>query len=178
MGPTAAGKTAAAVELVEQFPFDIVSVDSALVYRGLDIGTAKPDLAVLTRAPHRLIDIVERDDAYSAGRFRRDALAAVAEIRALGRVPLLVGGTLLYFRAYSQGLAELPQSKPEIRAEIDAAAASQGWPALHAERHGCHRVSGRLPGQIAPHRRSGQDIQDLSHAQRNLMPVRFELHLC
>lgn len=133
MGPTAAGKTAAAMDLVEQFPFDIVSVDSALVYRGLDIGTAKPSAAELARAPHRLIDIVDPDERYSAGRFRRDAQAAVTDIRATGRVPLLVGGTLLYFRAYSHGLARLPESKPEIRAELDARAARLGWPALHAE---------------------------------------------
>lgn len=133
MGPTAAGKTAAAIDLVEQFPFDIVSVDSALVYRGLDIGTAKPVTAELARAPHHLIDIAEPNEAYSAGKFRRDALKAVAQIRAKGAVPLLVGGTMLYFRAYEQGLATLPQSKPEIRAEIDARADKLGWPALHTE---------------------------------------------
>lgn len=133
MGPTAAGKTSAAVRLASCLPFDIVSVDSALVYRGLDIGTAKPEADVRALAPHRLIDIAEPDEAYSAGEFRRDALAAVADIRSRGRVPLLVGGTLLYFRAYSQGLAKLPRSEPKIRAEIDATAAVHGWPQMHRE---------------------------------------------
>ena len=108
MGPTASGKTDAAVELVESLPLEIVSVDSAMVYRGLDIGTAKPDADTLARAPHRLIDIVDPEDPYSAGRFCADAREAMQAIRAAGRVPLLVGGTMMYFRALIEGLATMP----------------------------------------------------------------------
>jgi tRNA dimethylallyltransferase len=133
MGPTASGKTALAVHLVGRFPLDIVSVDSALVYRGMDIGTAKPDAATLTRAPHRLLDIRDPDAAYSAAAFRDDALAAMAEISAHGRVPLLVGGTMLYFRVLLKGLDDLPRADPALRAELEAEAAARGWPALHTE---------------------------------------------
>lgn len=133
MGPTAAGKTALAVELVRHFHCDIISVDSAMVYRGMNIGTAKPDAETLRLAPHRLIDILDPAESYSAGRFRQDALAAMAEISAVGRIPLLVGGTMLYFRALQRGLAELPTADPHLRAELDARAARLGWPALHAE---------------------------------------------
>ena len=133
MGPTASGKTDLAVRLVEEFPFDIVSVDSALVYRGMDIGTAKPDAEVLARAPHRLINIREPEDAYSAGSFVRDALAEIASIQEAGRIPLLVGGTMLYFRALIDGIAELPDADPDIRAALDAEAAEKGWPALRDE---------------------------------------------
>ncbi len=132
MGPTASGKTAAAVELVEHFPLEIVSVDSALVYRGLDIGTAKPGADVLARAPHRLIDILDPVERYSAARFRNDALAEIADIHAAGRVPLLVGGTMLYYRALTEGLADLPDADPDVRASLDAEAAREGWQALHA----------------------------------------------
>jgi tRNA dimethylallyltransferase len=133
MGPTASGKTDLAVWLVERFPLDIVSVDSALVYRGMDIGTAKPDAATLARAPHRLIDLVEPTEAYSAGCFRRDAEQAMAEIAAAGRIPLLVGGTMLYFRALQGGLDDLPAADPTLRGELEARARRLGWPALHAE---------------------------------------------
>ena len=133
MGPTAAGKTAIALELAERFAVEIVSVDSALVYRGLDIGTAKPDAALLARAPHHLIDLVEPTVAYSAGEFLTDATRVLGEIRARGRVPLLTGGTMLYFRALQSGLANLPARDPAIRAELDARAARHGWPALHAQ---------------------------------------------
>src|SRR5690606_41405757 len=108
MGPTAAGKTELAVRLIEAFPFEIISVDSAMVYRGMDIGTAKPDAATLRRAPHRLIDLRDPEDTYSAGDFVRDARRAMAAIREAGRVPLLVGGTMMYFRALTRGLAGLP----------------------------------------------------------------------
>ena len=131
MGPTASGKTELAVALHEQFPVDIISVDSALVYRGMDIGTAKPDAATLARAPHALIDIRDPAEAYSAAEFREDALAAMASGTGAGRVPLLVGGTMLYFRALSRGLADLPAASPEVRAALEAEAAEQGWPALH-----------------------------------------------
>jgi len=133
MGPTAAGKTALALELARALPAEIISVDSALVYRGMDIGTAKPSVAVRERVPHHLIDILDPAESYSAGRFRRDALAAMDEVRARGRTPILAGGTMLYFRALQRGLASLPEADAAVRAAIDTAAAERGWPALHAE---------------------------------------------
>ncbi len=133
MGPTASGKTDLAVALVERLPLEIVSVDSGQVYRGLDIGSAKPGPHILARAPHRLIDIRDPEDTYSAADFRADALAAMAEIRAAGRVPLLVGGTGLYFRALERGLAPLPDADPGVRAALVAEARERGWAALHAE---------------------------------------------
>jgi tRNA dimethylallyltransferase len=131
MGPTASGKTALAVELAARFPCDVISVDSAQVYRGLDIGSAKPGPEVLAATPHRLIDICEPTEAYSAARFREDALREMAEIAARGRVPLLVGGTLLYFRALQQGLSSLPEADPGIRARLEGEAAALGWAELH-----------------------------------------------
>jgi len=132
MGPTASGKTAVALALAERFPVELVSVDSAQVFRDMDIGTAKPDSATLARHPHRLIDLISPEESYSAARFRTDALAAMAEIAAAGKAPLLVGGTMLYFRALLHGLADLPQADAALRAEIDAEAAERGWPAIHA----------------------------------------------
>ena len=132
MGPTASGKTELAVRLVEQLPLDIVSVDSAMVYRGMDIGTAKPGPDILARAPHRLIDIREPEQTYSAGDFVRDARAEMAGIRAAGRVPLLVGGTMMYFRALTRGMAELPPADAAVRQAIDEEARAEGWPAMHA----------------------------------------------
>lgn len=133
MGPTASGKTDLAVALARRFPFEVISVDSALVFRGMDIGTAKPDAATLAACPHHLIDVVEPTERYSAGRFRADALALMADIVARGRVPLLVGGTMLYFKALKAGLDDLPQADPALRAQLDARASQLGWPALHAE---------------------------------------------
>lgn len=132
MGPTASGKTDVAISLCKRFPFDIVSVDSALVYRGMDIGTAKPDAETLQRTPHRLIDIRDPEERYSAGDFVRDARREIDSIQAAGRVPLLVGGTMMYFRALIGGIAELPSADAEIRASIDADAEKAGWPAIHA----------------------------------------------
>ena len=132
MGPTASGKTALACELSERFPLELISVDSALVYRGLDIGTAKPDASTLARYPHALIDIRDPAEPYSAADFRDDALVAMNAVSARGRVPLLVGGTGLYFRALQQGLSALPEAQPELRARIFAEAGELGWPALHA----------------------------------------------
>jgi len=133
VGPTAAGKTAAAMHLAERFGFDIVSVDSAMVYRHMDIGTAKPSAEVLAKVPHRLVDILDPWETYSAGRFRQDALREIEQIFASGRLPLLVGGTFLYFRALEQGLAALPVADDKLRAQIDARAEQVGWPAMHAE---------------------------------------------
>ena len=133
MGPTCSGKTALALRLAERFPIEIISVDSAQVYRGMDVGTAKPSSEVLAAVPHHLVDICDPAESYSAGRFRRDALRLVAEIRARGRVPLLVGGTMLYFRALTRGIAPLPEANADLRARIDAQARELGWPALHAD---------------------------------------------
>ena len=131
MGPTASGKTALACALSDRFPVELVSVDSALVYRGLDIGSAKPDAATLARYPHRLIDIRDPAEPYSAADFRGDAVAAMQDITGRGRVPLLVGGTGLYFRALQQGLSQLPEANPEVRERLAAQASTEGWPALH-----------------------------------------------
>ena len=131
MGPTASGKTALAIELRRHFPVDIISVDSALVYRGMDVGTAKPDAETQALAPHALIDILDPTQSYSAAEFREDALAEMARIAGRGRVPLLVGGTMLYFRALQRGLAVLPPADPAVRAGLEAEAGKIGWPAMH-----------------------------------------------
>ncbi|WP_053148355.1 tRNA (adenosine(37)-N6)-dimethylallyltransferase MiaA [Pseudomonas sp. MS646] len=133
MGPTAAGKTDLAIELTKVLPCELISVDSALVYRGMDIGTAKPSKALLAEFPHRLIDILDPAEAYSAADFRRDALQAMAEITARGKIPLLVGGTMLYYKALVDGLADMPAADPEVRAQIEDEAARLGWQALHAQ---------------------------------------------
>jgi tRNA dimethylallyltransferase len=133
MGPTAAGKTPLAVKLVQNFPCEIISVDSAMVYKHMDIGTAKPDAEILKIAPHRLINLVDPSEAYSAGRFRVDALEAIEEIIAQGKIPLLVGGTMLYFRVLQQGIASLPKADTAIRAALTLRAKENGWSALHAE---------------------------------------------
>jgi tRNA dimethylallyltransferase len=133
MGPTASGKSALAASLARRFPVEIVSVDSAQVYRGMDVGTAKPTPAERASLPHHLIDILDPTEAYSAAHFRADALAAVREIASRGSVPLLVGGTMLYFKALREGLSDLPQADPHLRTAIEADARARGWPALHAE---------------------------------------------
>lgn len=132
MGPTASGKTDLAMYLYDQFPCELVSVDSVLVYRGMDIGSAKPDAQTLQRYPHHLIDMLDPAEPYSAARFRDDALALIEDITARGRVPLLVGGTMLYFKALAGGLASMPSADPVVRARIEAMALEQGWPAVHA----------------------------------------------
>jgi tRNA dimethylallyltransferase len=132
MGPTASGKTALALEWAARLGSEVISVDSALVYRGLDIGTAKPDAATLARFPHRLIDIRDPGQPYSAAQFRKDALAAMREIGARGRVPLLVGGTGLYFRALELGLSSLPEADPSTRERLAGEALAAGWASLHA----------------------------------------------
>jgi tRNA dimethylallyltransferase len=180
MGPTCTGKTALALQLARRFPVEVVSVDSALVYRGMDIGTSKPTLGERSEVRHHLIDICEPSDPYSAGRFRRDALAAIADIRARGRVPLLVGGTMLYFRALTHGLAPLPEADPRVRAAIDGLAGEIGWPALHAE---LQRRDPAAAARIRP--LDAQRIQRalevleltgerLSDLQRQAVPAPFE----
>jgi tRNA dimethylallyltransferase len=133
LGPTASGKSRLALELAAKLPIEIVSMDSAQVYRGMDVGTAKPSLAERERVRHHLIDLIDPTESYSAGRFRADAVRAIGEIQGRGKLPLLVGGTMLYYRALAQGIDALPQAEPGLRAQIDARAARHGWPALHAD---------------------------------------------
>ena len=143
MGPTATGKTALACALAERFPLELISVDSALVYRGLDIGAAKPDAETLRRHPHALIDIRDPSEPYSAAQFRDDALAAMHAITARGKVPLLVGGTGLYFRALERGLSAMPSADPALRERLRAEAGRDGWPALHARLAACDPEAAR-----------------------------------
>ena len=133
LGPTASGKSRLAMQLAAKHPIEIVSVDSAQVYRGMDIGTAKPSAAERRVVPHHLLDLLEPTQRYSAGRFRADAIRAVSDIHSRGKIPLLVGGTMLYYRALAQGLDELPTADAELRRRIDAEARTKGWPALHAQ---------------------------------------------
>jgi tRNA dimethylallyltransferase len=147
MGPTASGKSALALAIAAELPVEIISVDSAQVYRGMNVGTAKPSPAERGSVPHHLIDIVDPTEAYSAARFRADATRLVAEISARRRTPLLVGGTMLYFKALAEGLSDLPPGNAAIRAEIDAEAAAHGWPALHAE---LARVDPASAARLAP----------------------------
>ena len=133
LGPTASGKTALALHLADRFPVEIVSVDSALVYRGMDIGTAKPDAETLREHPHHLIDLISPMDAYSVAQFCRDALRVMSQIGARGRIPLLVGGTMLYVKALFEGLSDLPRGDADLRATLEARAGQVGWPVMHAE---------------------------------------------
>ena len=165
-GPTGSGKSECALQLVQRLaarvPLEIVSVDSAQVYRGMDIGTAKPERATRARVPHHLIDIRDPAQSYSAGDFVREARAVIAGIHARGALPLLVGGTMLYLHALRNGLAQLPDASPEIRRQIDALAAGHGWPAVHAE---LARVDGQAAARIAP--------QDAQRVQRALEVYRL-----
>jgi len=131
MGPTASGKTDLAIALMQHLPIELISVDSGQIYRGMDIGTAKPDAETLARAPHRLIDIRDPDERYSAAEFRDDALREMADITAGGKIPLLVGGTMLYFRALEYGLSPMPAADDVLRSQLEAQAAQQGWQAMH-----------------------------------------------
>ncbi len=132
-GPTASGKSAASLLIAQHFPLEIISVDSALVYQGMDIGTAKPTPAELASVPHHLIDILDPTQSYSAAQFVQDATRLIGEITARGKLPLLVGGTMLYFKALQDGLDAMPPANPAIRAQLDAQASAQGWPAMHAQ---------------------------------------------
>lgn len=133
MGPTASGKTGVVLQLAQRLPVEVISVDSAQIYRDMDIGTAKPSVEELASCPHHLINILSPDDSYSAAQFRRDALRLMGEITARGRLPVLTGGTMLYFKALREGLSDLPAADPTLRLEIERRAAAQGWPALHAQ---------------------------------------------
>jgi tRNA dimethylallyltransferase len=181
MGPTATGKTELAIGLRKRFPFEIVSVDSALVYRGMDIGTAKPGPEMLERNPHRLIDIREPEESYSAGEFVRDAYREMDEILAAGRIPLLVGGTMMYFRALTQGIAELPAADKEVREAIDARAELRGWQALHDEladvdAEAAARIQPndrqRIQRALEVYRVSGKSMSDW---QRDTAPARDDI---
>lgn len=184
MGPTACGKTAVAAELVQSLPFSIISVDSALVYKGLDIGSGKPDAALLARAPHRLIDIRDPAEPYSAADFRRDALQAIEEVQQEGRIPLLVGGTMLYFKVLRDGLASMPAATPEIRARILEQARVQGWPALHqrlqqVDPEAAARIHPndpqRLQRALEVHESSGQALTALHRDNHQSPTLPFQL---
>lgn len=173
MGPTGAGKTDLALRLAARYPIEIVSVDSALVYRGMDIGTGKPSREELERFPHHLVDILDPSQPYSAGQFVRDAVHAIGDIRKRGNLPVLVGGTMLYFRALRRGLADMPQANPEVRQEIDAEAARSGWPALHAQLAILDPLTAqriqpndgqRIQRALEVHRLTGKTLSEL-HAQ-------------
>ncbi len=156
VGPTASGKTAAALAIAQQWPVEIISIDSALVYRGMDIGTAKPNAEELAQVPHHLIDIRDPLHAYSAAEFARDASQLMADIRARGKLPLLVGGTMLYLKALRDGIDDLPTAQPELRAEIEQQALALGWPAMHAE---LAKVDAITAARLAPN-----DAQRISRA--------------
>ena len=175
MGPTASGKTALAVELVQRFPMEIISVDSALVYKDMDIGTAKPDAGLLARAPHRLISFLDPAERYSAADFRMDALREMAAITAAGKIPLLVGGTMLYFKVLREGIAELPPADPDIRAQLLAEAGARGWPALHEELQRIDPVAAarihpndpqRLQRALEVYRHTGRTLTDWQQQQK------------
>jgi tRNA dimethylallyltransferase len=182
LGPTASGKSGLALELAARSACEIISMDSAQVYRGMDIGTAKPSGAQQLQVAHHLIDILEPTEAYSAGRFRDDAIRLVADIAARGRTPLIVGGTLLYFRALAQGFDDLPQAEPEIRAQLDREAAAKGWPALHAELAGVDPVTAarlqpgdaqRIQRALEVFRATGTTLSSLQSGKS--APLPFEL---
>ena len=183
MGPTASGKTGAAVALASKLPVEIISVDSALVYRDMDIGTAKPDAASLALAPHHLINMLDTTSAYSAANFRQDALRLMADITARGRIPLLVGGTRLYFKALEQGLSGLPEADPQVRASLDAEALLLGWPAMHAKLAAIDAPtaarlavndSQRIQRALEVHAISGSRLSDLI-AQQNQQALPYRL---
>jgi len=182
MGPTASGKTDVAVQLVRELPVEIISVDSVMVYRGMDIGSAKPEPEVLAEAPHRLIDILDPAEPYSAARFREDARREMDAITAAGRIPLLVGGTMLYFRALLHGLAPLPSADPGIRARLEQQAREQGWESLHArlaevDAEAAARIHPNDPQRIQRalevYELSGMPLTHLQQQNAELLPYRF-----
>jgi len=181
MGPTASGKTALAIELAKRLPCDIISVDSALVYRGMDIGTAKPTAEEQAQAPHRLLDLIEPTEAYSAADFRRDALSEIESIVAQGRIPLLVGGTMLYYKALLEGLSPLPAADPLIRQAIETEAAQIGWDALHQQLQYIDPVSAarihpndpqRLSRALEVYRITGKTLTELTQTKGEQLPYR------
>lgn len=183
-GPTGTGKSDFALALAREFPVEIVSVDSAQVYRGLDIGSAKPSREIRAQVPHHLLDLVDPVENYSAGQFVRDAARAIGDIEARGRVPLLAGGTMLYVRALTVGIAELPEGDAAIRASLDAEAAQRGWPALHARLAGIDPVAAarihpndaqRIQRALEVHAVGGQPISDLQRATNPALDREFRI---
>ena len=183
-GPTAAGKTALALALCEHYPFEIISVDSALVYRGMDIGTAKPSVAELARVPHHLIDIRDPAEPYSAAEFRTDALRLMAEISARGRIPLLVGGTMLYYKVLRDGIAAMPAADAAVRAELVAQAEREGWPAMHAQLAAVDPVSAarihphhsqRIQRALEVYRLTGRPLSELHREGGSAAPLSHRL---
>lgn len=181
MGPTASGKTALALELAQRFPCEIISVDSALIYRGMDIGTAKPTLAEQALVPHHLMDILDPAEAYSAADFRRDAFASIEDILQRGKTPILVGGTMLYYKALLEGLSPLPEADPLIRQQIEQEAANKGWQALHEELVRIDPVAGarihpndpqRLSRALEVYRISGRTLTELTQTKGEQFPYR------
>jgi tRNA dimethylallyltransferase len=183
LGPTASGKSRLALQLAGAHPIEIVSIDSAQVYRGMDIGTAKPSAEERRAVPHHLIDLLDPTGRYSAGRFRGDAIRAIGEIHARGRIPLLVGGTMLYYRALAEGLDALPPANAEIRRQIDAEAAARGWPALHAELARVDPASAarlkpadaqRIQRALEVHRLTGKPISEHQTRSKNDLPFQLK----
>lgn len=184
MGPTASGKTNLAIELVRQFPFEIISVDSAMVYRGMDIGTAKPDASILKIAPHRLIDIRDPADAYSAAQFREDALREIEDIFAHKKIPLLVGGTMLYFRALQKGLSELPSADAALREKLRLEGEEKGWSVLHARLNEVDPVAAqrihpndaqRIQRALEVYELSGKSLTEWQNENPEL-PSHYQIH--
>ena len=183
MGPTASGKTSLAIELRKRFPVELISVDSALIYKGMDIGTAKPNEAELLQAPHRLIDILEPTESYSVAEFRRDALREMEDIVAQGKIPLLVGGTMLYYKALLEGLSPLPAADADIRAQIEQEAVILGWEAMHGQLKDIDPVSAarihpndpqRLSRALEVFRISGKTLTELTQIKGEALP--YEVH--
>ena len=183
LGPTASGKSSLAADLAARLPVEIVSMDSAQVYRGMDIGTAKPSVAERSRVPHHLIDVVDPDQAYSTGRWREEAISRSQEILGRKRIPLLVGGTMLYYRALVGGLDTLPQANPSVRKNLDEEAARRGWPALHAELAGvdprsAQRISPgdsqRIQRALEVWRLTGKPLSALHGAAKSELPFRLK----
>lgn len=182
MGPTAAGKTDLALDIANRFPVEIISVDSALVYRGMDIGTAKPNAEVLSQYPHHLVNIIDPTESYSAGSFRADALRLMADITARGKVPLLVGGTMLYFKALEHGLADLPTADMEIRARLESEAAEYGLAYLHQRLTAIDPISAtrihindpqRLQRALEVFEITGKSLTELTNVTPNKLPYRI-----
>ncbi|KKO44507.1 tRNA dimethylallyltransferase [Arsukibacterium ikkense] len=183
MGPTASGKTALAIELLKHLPAELISVDSALIYRGMDIGTAKPTAAELLQAPHHLVDILEPEQSYSAADFRDDALRLISEIQRRGRIPIFVGGTMLYFKALLDGISPLPAADSKIRAALEAEAASKGWQALHQQLQQIDPVSAqrihpndpqRINRALEVYRLTGKTMTELTAEKGEPFP--FKVH--
>ncbi|WP_172557922.1 tRNA (adenosine(37)-N6)-dimethylallyltransferase MiaA [Vibrio fluvialis] len=183
MGPTASGKTDLAIRLRQKFPVEIISVDSALIYKGMDIGTAKPDQDELALAPHRLIDILDPSEAYSAADFRRDALREMQAIVDQGKIPLLVGGTMLYYKVLLEGLSPLPAADPEIRQQIEQEAQQLGWAALHEQLRQIDPISAerihpndpqRLSRALEVYRISGKTLTELTQTKGEALPFRVK----